>query len=114
MSEDQFENYCNGLVDLGTSSNVLKLLKSNLKILAELKDKQKLLKQETHKLQLDMDAFRYSMQKKFQECLDKNADKFTKNIAGYVRRHALDDNNDVLKFNQTKLPEPLRPSASAP
>ena len=54
MTQDKFEDYCNGLIDMNSSSNVLKLIQSNLKILSELKDKQKLLRQETKKLQIEI------------------------------------------------------------
>jgi hypothetical protein len=110
MSEEKFENYCNGLIDMNSSSNVLKLIQSNLKILSELKDKQKLLNQETNKLKLDMNSFKQVMEKKFHACLDKNKAQFTEKIVGYERKSVLDDNKDVLMLNDTKLPQPLIPS----
>jgi len=110
MSEETFDNYCNGLVDVNSSSNVLKLIQSNLKILSELKDKQKLLNQETLKLRSDMSSFKEIMEKKFHSCLDKNKLSLTQNIEGYERRNVLDDDKEVLILNETTLPEPLKPS----
>ena len=110
MSEETFDNYCNGLVDVNSSSNVLKLIQSNLKILSELKDKQKLLNQETLKLRSDMSSFKELMENKFHSCLDKNKLTLTQNIVGYERRNVLDDDKEVLILNETTLPEPLKPS----
>jgi hypothetical protein len=114
MSQEEFENYCNGLIDESTSSNVLKQIQTNLKILSELKDKQKLLKQETLNLQTDMISFTNSMEQKFHQCLNQVREKYTKNINGYTRKNVLDDNQDVLLFNQTKLLLPLKPLNTAP
>ncbi len=108
MSQDQFENYCNGFVDVNSSSNALKLIQSNLKILSELKDKQKLLKQETQKLQADINSFRKTMQNKFNACLFKNDEQYTNGISGF-KKNFFDDNQDLLVLNQTKLSEPLKP-----
>ena len=109
MSQEEFENYCNGLVDESSSSNVLRQIQSNLKILSELKDKQKLLKQETLNLQTDMISFTNSMEHKFHQCLNQVREKYTQNISGYTRKNVLDDNQDVLLFNQTKMLTPLMP-----
>ena len=113
MSQEEFENYCNGLIDESSSGNVLKQIQSNLKILSELKDKQKLLKQETLNLQTDMISFTNSMEQKFHQCLNQVREKYTKNINGYTRKNVLDDNQDVLLFNQTKLLSPLKPLNAA-
>lgn len=86
MSPEEFENYCQGLVDVDSSSNnVLKMLQTNLKVLGELKDKQRLLKQETLKLQTDITIFRQLMQNKFTSCLNNNKENYTQNVPGYVR-----------------------------
>lgn len=111
MTEEKFENYCNGLEDLNSSSNVLKLIQSNLKILSELNDKQKLLLQETLKLENDMNDFKKIMDNKFHSCLDKNKLSYTNKIIGYERKSVLDDNKDMLMLNQTQLPQPLKPSS---
>lgn len=80
MNNDEFENYCNGLVDVDGMSNILKLVQSNLKVLSELKDKQKLLKQETVELQTEINSFRELMQNKFDNCLSyNNVQKNSKN-----------------------------------
>lgn len=107
MSEEKFKNYCNGLED--NSSNALKLVESNLKILTELSDKQKLLCQETQRLQSDMNECRKSMEKKFHQCLDKNKLTYTEKIAGYERKSVLDDNIS----DSNLLPMPLMPQSSA-
>lgn len=104
MSEEMFENYCNGLED--SISSVLKLIQSNLKILSELRDKQKLLKQETLKLQIDMNDFKNEMEKKFHSCLDKNKLNYTKRIEGYERKMVLDD-----MIVEDCLPSPIKPSS---
>lgn len=104
MTEEKFENYCNGLED--SVSNVLKLIQSNLKILSELRDKQKLLKQETLKLQKDMNNFKNQMESKFHSCLDKNKLNYTARIEGYERKSVLDD-----KVVNDLLPSPLKPSS---
>ena len=97
---------------MNSSSNVLKLIQSNLKILSELKDKQKLLRQETKKLQLEMSTFKDSMESKFNSCLDRNQSKFTLNIQGYERNNLIDNNRDVLVLNeQQTLPLPLKPQS---
>lgn len=112
MTQDKFEDYCNGLIDMNSNSNVLKLIQSNLKILSELKDKQKLLRQETKKLQLEMSTFKDSMESKFNSCLDRNQSKFTLNIQGYERNNLIDNNRDVLVLNeQQTLPLPLKPQS---
>lgn len=86
MSPEEFENYCQGLVDVDSSSNnVLNLLQTNLKVLTELKDKQRLLKQETLKLQTDITIFRQLMQNKYTACLNNNKENYTQNVPGYVR-----------------------------
>ena len=114
MTQEKFEDYCNGLIDVNSSSNVLKLIQSNLKILSELKDKQKLLRQETKKLQTDMSSFKDSMESKFNSCLDRNQSKFTECIEGYLRKNVLDDNKEVLILNDTQsLPQPLKPQSLA-
>lgn len=88
MSLEEFESYCQGLVDVDSSSNnVLKLLQTNLKVLTELKDKQRLLKQETLKLQTDITIFRQLMQNKFTTCLNNNKENYTHNVPGYVRNN---------------------------
>ena len=111
MSQEEFENYCNGLVDINSSSNALKTIQSNLKILSELKDKQKILKQETLKLQADINTFRKTMQAKFDACLFKNKDQYTKSINGF-KKNFLDDNEDLIVLNQVNgLSEPLKPSS---
>ena len=115
MTQEKFEDYCNGLVDVNSNSNVLKLIQSNLKILSELKDKQKLLRQETKKLQTEMSSFKDSMESKFNSCLDRNQSKFTEFIEGYVsRQNLLDDNKEVETLNDTQsLPHPLKPQSLA-
>lgn len=110
MTQDKFEDYCNGLMDINSSTNVLKLIQSNLKILSELKDKQKLLRQETKKLHLEMSLFKDQMSSKFISCLDKNNEKYTVNINGYERRNLIDDN---LLNEQPSLPQPLKPQSLA-
>ena len=110
MSEEDFDNYSSGTVDTNSSSNVLRLIQTNIKILCELKDKQKLLKQEISRLQSDMESFKQSMQKNFHSSLDKNKEKYTQNIADYERKSVLDDDKDVRSLNQSKLPQPLMPS----
>lgn len=105
MSEERFENYCIGLED--STSNALKLIQSNLKILGELKDKQRLLNQETKKLQMDMNEFKKIMEKKFHSCLDNNKLTYTQKIAGYERKSVLDDTI----LDNTTLPQPLKPSS---
>ena len=108
MSEDKFESYCNGLED--SESSAIKLVQSNLKILAELgNNKQKLLKQDTYRLQSDMDTFKRSMEVKFHACLDKNRCAYTENIAGYERRSVLDLDNACV----CALPQPLMPTSSS-
>lgn len=107
MSQDEFENYCNGLADADSSGNVLKLIQFNLKMLSELKDKQKIIRKETIKLQTDMSLFRELMHVKFNACLNNNKEKYTKNIEGFVRKpSALDDSQDVMKFNQSGVATP--------
>lgn len=110
MTQEKFEDYCNGLMDMNSSTNVLKLIQSNLKILSELKDKQKLLRQETKKLHLEMSSFKDQMSSKFLACLDKNQAKYTVNINGYERRNLIDDN---LLNEQQSLPQPLKPQSLA-
>lgn len=105
MTEEKFENYCNGLEE--SVSNALKLVQSNLKILNELRDKQKLLNQETLKVQLDMNEFKKLMEKKFQACLDKNKLAYTDKIPGYERKSVLDDHI------AENLPLPLVPQTTA-
>lgn len=138
MSADEFDNYCQGLADFDNSgSNVLKLIQTNLKVLTELKDKQKLLKQETLKLQTDIGVFRQLMQNKFNACLNNNKENYTQNVPGFVRNsttttpattttggsggavasvnplnvNVLDDSNDIIKFNNqnSTLLEPIKP-----
>jgi hypothetical protein len=135
MSADEFDNYCQGLADFDNSgSNVLKLIQINLKVLTELKDKQKLLKQETLKLQTDIGVFRQLMQNKFNACLNNNKENYTQNVPGFVRNpttatpattttggavvsanplnvNVLDDSNDIIKFNNqnSTLLEPIKP-----
>lgn len=127
MSAEEFENYCQGLADdeSSSSNNVLKLIQTNLKVLGELKDKQKLLKQETLKLQTDITIFRQLMQNKFNACLNNNKENYTQNVPDYVRNKAaapskpsvLDDSLDVASFNasvqNTSLLEPLKPSLNS-
>lgn len=144
MSAEEFENYCNGLMDVeSSSSNVLKLIETNLKVLNELKDKQKLLKQETLKLQTDITIFRQLMQNKFNACLNNNKENYTQNVPGYLRNsggssllttataaataatstastqnNVLDDIQDLAKFNATTsaasdLLTPLRPTTTS-
>jgi hypothetical protein len=117
MSEEEFENYCDGLVDIDNSSNVLKLVQFNLKMLSELKDKQKILRKETIKLQTDMSLFRELMQAKFNTCLNNNKEKYTNGIEGFVRKPSvLDDSQDLIKFNQiasnAQTLEPMKASNS--
>ena len=119
MSQEEFEDYCNGLVDVDSSSNVLKLIQFNLKMLSELKDKQKILRKETIKLQTDMNLFRELMQVKFNACLNNNRDIYTQSIEGFVRKpNVLDDSQDVIKFNSqmatssTQVLEPMKTSLS--
>ncbi len=117
MSEEEFENYCDGLVDIDSSSNVLKLVQFNLKMLSELKDKQKILRKETIKLQTDMSLFRELMQVKFNACLNNNKEKYTNGIEGFVRKPSvLDDSQDLINFNQiagnAQTLEPMKSSNS--
>jgi hypothetical protein len=117
MTEEEFENYCDGLVDLDSTSNVMKLVQFNLKMLSELKDKQKILRKETIKLQTDMGLFRELMQIKFNACLNNNKEKYTAGVEGFVRKPgALDDSQDVIKFNQmasnAQTLEPVKASTS--
>lgn len=109
MSEETFENYCIGLEN--NTSNALKLAQSNLKILSELHDKQRLLNQETYKLQEDMNDFTTVMNKKFHDCLDKNKLSYVSKIPGYERKSVLDD--QILDNTSCMLPEPLMPAATA-
>ncbi len=106
MTEEKFESYCSGLEDSGTS-NALKLVQSNLKIIAELGNKQKLRHQDTNRLQAEMDQFKRLMDAKFNACLDKNKLAYTTNIAGYERRSVLDLENEACL-----LPKPLMPSST--
>ena len=105
MTEEKFENYCNGLED--SVSNALKLVQSNLKILNELRDKQKLLNQETLRVQQDMNEFKKIMENKFHACLDKNKLAYTDKIPGYVRKSVLDD--QISENMSEILPQPLTP-----
>jgi len=107
MSEEKFENYLNGLEE---NSTAVKLVQSNLKILADLGNKQKLLKQDTFRLQNEMDQFNRIMETKFYACLDKNKLAYTKNIAGYERKSVLDFE---LEKEASDLPVPLMPSSSS-
>jgi hypothetical protein len=113
MTQDKFEDYCNGLIDINSSSNILKLIQSNLKILSELKDKQNLLRQETKKLQLEMSSFKDSMENKFNSCLDRNPTKLTENIERYTKKKSIldDDNNNNDDLIETQLPQPLVPQS---
>ena len=118
MSQEEFENYSNGLVDIDSCSNVLKLVQFNLKMLSELKDKQTILRKETIKLQTDMSLFRELMQVKFNSCLNTNKEIYTQNIEGFVRKpNVLDDSQDLIKFNQitsnVQLLEPVKASVSS-
>lgn len=129
MTQEEFESYCDGLMDQDSSSNVLKLINTNLKILGELKDKQKLLKQETLKLQSDITLFRQLMQNKFNQCLNNNKENYTQHIlaahdsTGDQQRrpnqlaNLLDDNNDLIKFNSNQpelVSSPIEPLVPSP
>jgi hypothetical protein len=105
MTEEEFEMYSNGLID---ESNAIKILNSNLKLLSELTNKKKLLEQEAMRLKKSMNAYKQSVQVKFHTCLLNNKPMYTENIEGF-NRHVLDDNEDVLLFNQAKLISPLKP-----
>jgi hypothetical protein len=108
MSEEEFGNYSNGLNDADSVSNVLKLVQFNLKMLSELKDKQRILRKETLKLQTDMGLFRELMQIKFNTCLNYNKEKYTQSIKGFVRKPSvLDDAHDLTQFNQSMNNLPL-------
>jgi len=109
MSEEEFEMYSNGLID---ESNAIKILNSNLKLLSELTNKKKLLEQEAMRLKKSMNAHKQNMQVKFHTCLLNNKPIYTENIEGF-NRHVLDDNEDVLLFNQAKLISPLKPIVSS-
>lgn len=133
MSPEEFENYCQGLVDVDSSSNnVLNLLQTNLKVLTELKDKQRLLKQETLKLQTDITIFRQLMQNKYTACLNNNKENYTQNIPGYVRNSnqatssssltsvavaATSFTNDLVNISETAqdvgLLEPMKPQKTS-
>ena len=84
-----------------------------MKILSELKDKQKLLKQEAYKLQSDMNMFRSTMQSNFNQCLIKNKPKYTNNIEGFERpvaKNFMDDlDADLSALNATSLAQPIKP-----
>ena len=109
MSEEEFANHCNGLVDINTSNNVLKTIHSNLKILSELRDKQRLLRLETSKLKSDFDSFRKETQSKFHACLYKNKDKYTSGVSGFCKNVIDGDDHHMQLINEAKLSEPLKP-----
>lgn len=112
MSEEEFESYSNGSNEQNGSANIFKIIHANLKILAELKDKQKMLKQEAFKLQSDMNMFRQSMQSNYVNCLLKNKSKFTENIEGFQRpvvKNFMDDFD--VSCAETKLAEPIQPTS---
>jgi hypothetical protein len=113
MTQEEFESYSNGLVDENSSAAVLKQIQTNLKILGELRDKQKLLKQETLNLQSDMISFTSSMEAKFHACLNESREKYTNGIEGFVRKSVLDDCQDVDLFNKSKMLLPLKPENAA-
>ena len=77
MSIEEFDKYCKGLTN---SSQGIKIFKTNLKILVELKAKQEQLRKEAFKLQNDMNAFNECMRAKVLNCLDKNVDKHLNNV----------------------------------
>lgn len=90
MSDEMFNNYSNGMVKAENNSSLLKFIQSNTKILSELENKQKLLKQETHRIQSDMNSFSDLMQNKFHKCLDENKE-FIKGINGFLRDDEIKD-----------------------
>jgi hypothetical protein len=122
MSQEEFENYCNGLVEINTSTSVLRLIQSNLKILSELKDKQKLLKQESLGLKSEMNSFREEMNTKFLDCLNQNSKKYTQHILNGTdtlgvenkqqKKSYIDDDDGLSSFN-SQLMQPLKPSSIA-
>jgi hypothetical protein len=77
MSIEEFDKYCKGLTN---SNQGIKIIQTNLKILAELKDKQELLKKEAFKLQNDMNAFNECMKIKVLNCFKQNDQKYLSNI----------------------------------
>jgi hypothetical protein len=120
MSQEEFENYCNGLVEINTSTNVLRLIRSNLKILSELNDKKKLLKQESFCLKDEMNSFTEEMNLKFLECLNQNNPKHTQHILNGMEnigvenkqkaKSYIDDDDGLSSFN-SQLMQPLKPSS---
>jgi hypothetical protein len=113
MTDDEFDDYSNGIqVNSSTTQTVLKLIQTNIKVLSELRDKQRLIKQEANKLQEDMNKMRLNMQSKFNKCLTNNKMKYTNNIEGFQRENVLDNNKDVLMLNKAeKLQPPLLPQS---
>ena len=98
MNQEQFETYSNTQNDMDNIGNIQKVIETNLKILSELKDKQKLIKQETFKLQTDIKVFKELIKVKFTNCINSNLD--SKKAASSFQ-NVLDDNEDVLSFNET-------------
>ena len=117
MSEEEFESYCNGLNETNGIANIFKIIQANMKILSELKDKQKLLKQEAYKLQSDMNTFRSTMQTNFNQCLIKNKAKYTNNVEGFERpvaKNFMDDlDSDLSALNATSLAQPIKPISNS-
>ena len=77
MSTEEFDKCCKGLTN---SSQGIKIFKTNLKILSELKAKQEQLKKEALKLQNEMNAFNECMKARVLICLEKNGDKHLNSV----------------------------------
>jgi hypothetical protein len=106
MSIEEFDKYCKGLTN---SSQGIKIFKTNLKILAELKAKQEQLRKEAFKLQNDMNAFNECMRAKVLNCLDKNVDKHLNNVKAvndWFKKNYNNNNNTI----DDDLTEPLSPT----
>lgn len=102
MNQEQFENHANGHNELDNIGNIQKVIETNLKILSELKDKQKLIKQETFKLQTDIKLFRELMRSKYDSCIKANMERKRNGLnQSFQNRSVLDDNQDVINFNET-------------
>ena len=77
MSIEEFEKCCKGLTN---SSQGIKIFKTNLKILAELKAKQEQLRKDAFKLQNDMNAFNECMKTRVLNCFQQNSEQHVNNV----------------------------------
>ncbi|CAF0707676.1 unnamed protein product [Brachionus calyciflorus] len=106
MSEEQFEIYSNGQNEMDNVGNIQKVIETNLKVLSELKDKQKLIKQETFKLQSDIKLFRELMRSKLDDCIrsnmarKRNGHDVSSASSSIPSKSILDENQDLIDFNE--------------